>query len=483
MQRSVLRLLCLSAAVLVALVIATSFHGQTSSNADFNYVASPPRVALDPGTVIPATVPFCSSGSLKSLICYSPDFLRTAYNFPSGLNGQGQTIVIVDAFGSPTIENDLAVFDSTFGIPAPPSFTILCPEGCPTFAPNNTHHDEVGWSVETSLDVEYSHAMAPGANIVLVVAATSSGNAINTAERMIISQFPGSVMSQSFGIPEILVRGDNNQILQAETNYIAAQNANITVLASAGDFGATNGFATANASFPASDPLNTAVGGTNGNPYFATGTAFSCAAGAVCTAGLATFTGPCSVGPRPGFPGCTPLGYGGEQVWNEPKLIPPAATGGSPSLLFGVPEFQNGLGLTSRTVPDVSYNAAVNGGVLVYDTAIGKWFVVGGTSAGSPQWAAIIALANQFSANQVSAKAPNGLGPLGDINPALYKLAESPAYATDFHDITVGNNQLAGTPVGFSAKAGYDFSTGWGTPNVTKVVEDLVACAKTAVCP
>jgi subtilase family serine protease len=476
MRRFSIRLLCLSAVVFVVLGIATSFHGQTGSNGDFTYVTNPPRIEVSPSTIIPASVPYCKSASLGSLICYSPDFIRAAYNFPSGLNGQGQTIVIVDAFGSPTIENDLAVFDSTFGIPAPPSFTVLCPEGCPTFASRNTHHDESGWSVETSLDVEYAHAMAPGASIVLVVAATSSGNAINTAEAKAIAQFPGSVMSQSFGIPEILVHGDNAQILQAEKNYAAAQQANITVLASAGDFGATNGFATANASFPASDPLNTAVGGTEGNPYLATGTAFNCASGATCSAGLATFTGPCSVGPRPGFPGCTPLGYGAEQVWNEPKLSPPAATGGSPSLFFPVPSFQSGLSLTSRTVPDISYNAAVNGGVLVYDTAIGAWFVVGGTSAGSPQWAAIIALANQLSVSQ-------GKGPLGYINPALYKLAKSSAHSSDFHDITSGNNQLAGTPVGFGAGPGYDFATGWGTPNVTNLVGDLVACVKTTACP
>jgi subtilase family serine protease len=143
-----------------------------------------------------------------------------------------------------------------------------------------------------------------------------------------------------------------------------------------------------------------------------------------------------------------------------------------------VPSYQNGLGLTTRTVPDISYNAAISGGVLVYSTAQGApiWFVVGGTSAGSPQWAGIIALANQLSTDQ-------GHGKLGFINPALYKLAESAAYSTDFHDITVGNNQQVGTPVGFAAKAGYDFATGWGTPNVSNLVPHLVACVKTAVCP
>ncbi len=226
---------------------------------DFDYIARPPHVQVISGTVAPDGLPFCRSG----LVCYTPNFVRSAYNFPSTLNGAGQTILIVDAFGSPTVAKDLATFDALFHIPAPPSFTILCPDGCPVFAPNDTHHDEAGWSVETSLDVQYAHAMAPGANIVLVVASTSSGNAINVAEAAAIQRYPGSIMSQSFGIPEILVHANNAQIQQAHKNYLTAKAAGITVLASAGDFGATNGFGAANAAFPASDPLVTGVGGTH----------------------------------------------------------------------------------------------------------------------------------------------------------------------------------------------------------------------------
>src|SRR5256886_1152088 len=220
--------------------------------------------------------------------------------------------LIVDAFGSPTVAQDLATFDALFHIPAPPSFTILCPDGCPVFAPNDAHQDEAGWSVETSLDVQYAHAMAPGADIVLVVASTSSGNAINAAEAAAIQRYPGSILSQSFGIPEILVHANNAQIQQAHKNYLAAQAAGITVLASVGDFGATNGFGTANAAFPASDPLVTGVGGTQGNPYLPPLTASSCSpALSPCNVGLARISGTCATlsGGSLSGPACDAAGY------------------------------------------------------------------------------------------------------------------------------------------------------------------------------
>lgn len=434
----------------------------TSSANDFEYIANPPHVLATSAKVLPKPAgsgAYCQPvpGLPDPGLCgYFPSVIRQAYDFPATLDGSGQTIVIVDAYGSPTIRNDLAIFDSAFGIPAPPSFTIVCsPSGCPTFHVDSSKQssNQVGWSLETSLDVEYAHAMAPGANIVLVVASSSYGDAINAAEAKAIASYPGSVMSQSFGIPEYLVSANDAQFLQAERNYQAAEAAGITVLASAGDSGATNGAGFANAGFPASDPLVTAVGGTEGLPY---------------PDGLTT----CSAS------GCS---YGGEQVWNEnePAIGLVAATGGAPSLFFPAPSYQAALGLGVRTTPDVAYNAAVNGGVFVYWGSVPSgagFYFVGGTSAASPQWAAIIALANQLSVEE-------GHGPLGFVNPGLYQLAQTSSYASDFHDITTGNNQLAGTPVGFSAAAGWDDASGWGTPDVSKLVPDLVACVKTMSCP
>ena len=138
-------------------------------------------------------------------------------------------------------------------------------------------------------------------------------------------------------------------------------------------------------------------------------------------------------------------------------------------MLFGVPSYQAGLGLSARG-PDVDYNAAINGGVLVVYGGFGApvVFIVGGTSAGSPQWAGITALANQ-------ARATAGKGPIGDLNPVLYSIYHSTRYSTDFHDITVGNDQLVGSSIGFSAGARYDVASGIGSPIVDQLVVDLAA--------
>lgn len=420
--------------------------------------------------VVPAgtsafTNPFCHS---HKLICYSPSDIRTAYGYPRGLDGSGQTIVIVDAFGSPTIQSDLATFDKAFGIPAPPSFTVDCSAGCPAFDPNANGGNEVGWAEETSLDVEWAHAMAPGANIVLMVAPTNYGNAINVAESIAIQKYPGAIISQSFGSFESSIEGGGNniQLQQAHANYAAAKAAGDTVLASAGDWGATNLGTTENATYPASDPLVTAIGGTEGNPYY-NGLAGSpppaCAIGVPCTVGLATVT--CATATS-----CPTTAYGGEEVWNEPVFG--AATGGAESIVFPVPSFQAGVtGSSMRTTPDVSYNAAVSGGVLTYLGFLGpasNFYIFGGTSAGSPQWAAIVAIADQ--ARGLAAK-PN----LGYLNDTIYAIAEGAGSSSDFHDITVGNNQLAGTPFGYSAQPGYDIASGWGTPQVGNLVAALAA--------
>jgi len=475
------KILGITAALTIMSIMLVAPIGTGTSVGDFNYTVNPiviPLGALGSNSV-PNGLPLCKSASLGNIVCYSPKFIKKAYGFPSTstLDGSGQTIVIVDAFGSPTIATDLALFDARFGIPAPPSFTIFCgnsptpldPSTCPTVNIFNSNpHGSFGWTIETSLDVEYAHAMAPGANIVLDVAATNSGNAINAAEAAAIAAYPGAIFSQSFGIPEIFLHNNNGQINQAQANYVNGVAVGDTFFASAGDTGATFGFSTQMGNFPSSDVHNTGVTGTQGLPYNATGTLQPCPTFTPfsCTSGLSAYHGPCVLG-RTVPPNCVADGYGGEQVWNEPSFG--VATGGAQSLIVGVPSYQAGLGLTARG-PDVAYNAAIDGGVLVVYSGLGfpVLFIVGGTSAGSPQWAGIAALANQARANV-------GKGPIGDLNPVLYSIYHSSRYSSDFHDITVGNDQLVGTPIGYAAGPGYDVASGIGSPIVDQLIVDLAA--------
>jgi subtilase family serine protease len=420
-----------------------------------NYNANPISRVVQDGQVYitPSLNPQTYCGGFT---CYSPAFLLSAYDFPSNLNGAGQTIVIVTAYGSPTIQSDLNTFDQMFGVAAPPSLTIFCAPHCPNvnFKGNSqTVQTEVSWSEETTLDVEYAHAMAPGANIVLAIAASGGVDDLNSAVGLAIAAYPNTVMSLSWGAQESQLT--SAQITIGENNFVAAASSGITVVAAAGDAGATNGGNSPATNFPASSPYVLAVGGTMGNPY---------------ADGLAASNCPSSGD-------CTPSGYGGEQTWNEPTEG--AAGGGAPSSLFAVPAFQTGLGLSSRTVPDVSYNAAEDGGVLMIWSACPSCinqppgpvtFVTGGTSAAAPQWAAIVALANQYSVQQGGVQ-------LGFINQAIYTLGESGSYVNDFHDISTGDNRLVGTPIGYQAAAGYDWATGWGTPIVANLVPDLVSAA------
>ncbi len=443
-------------------VLSTGLAGWASAQ-NLTYKANPPRVQVTVTNMSPLGLPVCQTSDPTAptpgiLYCYSPGYVWTAYNIlpvlRSGNYGQGQTIVIVDAFGSPTIQQDLQTFhDVFFGASFPkPDFEVVCPMGCPAFNPRNVPQDQVGWSFETSLDVQWAHAIAPLAKIKLIVAPTPFGEAINNAVAYAVANYPGSIISQSFGIPEAAFRGNNTQFLQAHANYAAAVKRGITVLASSGDLGATNGtYPMANAGYPASDPFVTSVGGTQGLPL----------------GNLATLSGTCA---PPATTACTPTGYGAEQVWNEAWIQ--AAGGGAVSAFFGQPSYQSGFAFSGRAVPDVAYNAAVDGGVLIAYSALGPaaagFYIIGGTSAGSPQWAGIFALANTARAAQTKA-------PIGFANPALYSIAVGPRYSSDFHDIQVGNNILAGTTVGFTAGLGFDLATGWGTPNVANLVADLAA--------
>jgi subtilase family serine protease len=376
------------------------------------------------------------------LNCYVPDQISAAYDYParSQLDGTGQTIMIVDAFQHPRALANLRTFDRLFGVPDPAPGNFVQVNGPAVTSSGSGDVD--GWGVETALDVQWAHAMAPGAKIVLVQAASDDDANITAALAQYVPQYPGAIISQSFGEPETTVGSVLSQYRDA---YQQATSLGDTILASAGDWGATftpilGTSSPTYASYPASDPLVTGVGGTQGLPW---GT------------GL-----------------LVDGHYGAEQAWNEPVFD--AATGGAPSVLFAAPPWQRSASpYKTRSVPDVSYNAAVNGGVYVIHTVeagpnTGRTFVylIGGTSAGSPQWAAIFALANQ-------ARGLQGEGPIGWANESLAKIGSQKKTQGAFHDITVGNNALD-SPIGFAAGPGYDLTTGWGTPDVSNLIPALV---------
>jgi subtilase family serine protease len=389
-------------------------------------------------STVPADLTPSACVQQYGLACYTPADIRSAYDIPSSLTGAGQTIVIVDAYGSPTIRQDLATFDQAFGLPAP-TLNIYYPTGAPTFRPSDA--TQVGWAEETSLDVEWAHAIAPAATIDLVVASNPRGNVLNVAEQFAVSHHLGNVMSMSFGAPEAAIRGlgNNLQLLEAHAVFAEATDQGMSLFASAGDSGATNGGSVPNALFPASDPLVTSVGGTD---LF------------ISDSGQ----------------------YQGETVWNDsvPSLCPFGcdygpfgATGGAPSRVFSTPSYQasDGSGFSTRTTADVAYNASVYTGILVYLSIPGLtpgFYFFGGTSEGAPSWAGIAALADQAAGRA-----------LGPLNPLLYTIAQNPTlYAEDFHDITIGNNGFAGAP-GFAAGPGYDLPTGLGTPDVAHLIATL----------
>ncbi len=372
--------------------------------------------------------------------CYGPKQIRNAYSIQPlldrGINGSGRTIVIIDAFQSPTVREDLNTFNKAFGLNSA-RLNIIAPDGLTPFDPTNA--DQVGWAVEISLDVQWSHAVAPRATIDLVLAKSDQDVDILSVTKYAVDHNLGDVISQSFGENESCV--DPTLLAQEHSVFQEATNKHITLLASSGDEGAAqltcDGTSwTLAVSSPASDPLVTGVGGTQLFANQRTGK------------------------------------YISEIAWNEPQFG--IASGGGYSVLYRRPDYQKGtVRGNGRGVPDVSYNAALNGGVLVAVSVLpsgaegGPFHIVGGTSAGSPQWAGIVALANQLTGKR-----------LGFLNPAIYNIGRSSSYSRTFHDITFGNNTIQlpdansniVTIIGFSASRGWDPVTGWGTPIASNLV-------------
>ncbi len=370
------------------------------------------------------------------IACYSPLQYQQAYDmkplYADGLTGAGHTIAVVDSFGSPTIARDLRQFDADFGLPDPNLSVLQVSGAVPAYKANALRE---GWAFETTLDVEYAHAMAPGANILLVetpVAETEGATGLPEmmdAELYVVQHHLADVISQSFGASEPTFASPKD-ILRLRYAFTAAAAHGVTVLASSGDDGVTDSELTGDGlypyrinSWPSSDPLVTSVGGTMLS---------------LNAAGNRT---------KP------------DRVWNDGY----GAGGGGVSSVFARPGYQDGVASVvgaQRGTPDVSLSAAVNGAALVYLSFRGLpagYYLVGGTSEASPLFAGIVAVAAQ--------RAGHGLG---QVNPALYGLG----YGSGLVDITKGNNSFAGV-TGYKAVPGYDLASGLGTVDGAKLVASL----------
>ncbi len=379
--------------------------------------------------------------------CYDPEQLRTAYDLQAltqkGDTGKGQTIVLIDSFGSPTALSDLKQFDKDYGLPDPPSFQQLAPLGSVPFDPTNS--DQVGWAEETSLDVQWSHAMAPAANIIVLTSPVSETEGVQglpqflQLEQYALSHHLGHIISQSWSATEnTLFTTEGEQVISNfEKFYQYADLNGFSIFASTGDSGTANPDVNGNTypfptvGFPASSPWITAVGGTslyadaNGN-------------------------------------------YQNETVWNDGAG---SATGGGISQYFKEPFYQKFLPSSDqkllnghRGLPDISMNADPNTPVPVYLGFLGAsqnaYYLFGGTSESSPLWAGLTADANQYVGH-----------PLGFLNPALYAFGANKRVASQvFHDITVGNNAQPPIP-GYSATPGWDAASGWGTPKAQNLFQ------------
>jgi subtilase family serine protease len=420
--------------------------------------------ASAPPTPTPTPLPasaltdVCPKPFDKITTCLTPHALRVAYGieplYEKGIAGKGQTIIDIVSFGSPTLRQDLAKYDATFGLP-PIDLQIISP--LKNVARYDPRGDAPGWASETTLDVEIIHALAPDARVVVLtspVAETEGTIGLPQFRQLIqyaIDHHLGYIFSQSWGASELTLEDKAGQQELQQWNTLfqkATTTEHMTFFSSSGDNGATDYANVAGTqlasvrttSFAPDSPWVTSVGGTSLRRVNST-----------------TYA---------------------ETVWNSNG----GASGGGFSRFYQEPSYQKTLPASiqgefnnHRGVPDVAADADPDTGLAMYETGIGAngtvggWTLTGGTSAAAPAWSAIMAIANQIAGH-----------PLGFINPALYKLASSSStYSRDFHDIIVGNNDFLATHVvGYTATKGWDPVTGLGSPDAENLIPDLINVMK-----
>ena len=494
----VVALLALAGAAISAVALSSSSHA----------AALPmPKPATDTSQFVAAgtTPPTEAQCAAVAITCFTPQAIQSAYDigplYASGITGKGVTIAIIDSYGSDTMAHDLHVYDQAFGLqPMCGEEGVTCKPGMPTFRelaingspatnanPGNGtgQEDKSAWAIEVALDVETSHAIAPDANILLV----HSNNAetlgvqgfpnLMKAEDYVVKNHLANIISQSFGSAEQAF-GSPQSLLNLRNAFIDAQANNVTVLASTGDDGTSNLQKTPvhqggsfiesgpTVGWPASDPLVTAVGGTY-----------------LCTDPTAGTNQPRTKDIMPGIAAKCGNSFNPGGIYSE---VAWTFSGGGFSSIFPKPSYQSTLpagssfpsNVTTRGLPDVAFEASSATGGLIYlslppdgtgSNVSGNttgWYSIGGTSLSCPQWAGIVALADQVNGK-----------PLGFINPALYALGANPTlYARDFYDVASQNfNQEDPAVPGFQSTTGWDAVTGLGTPNTANLVPDLVTAA------
>ncbi|WP_236573755.1 S53 family peptidase [Streptomyces sp. GS7] len=380
--------------------------------------------------------------------CYTPTQYQQAYNlnplYRAGVTGKGRTIVIVDSFGSPTIQHDLDVYSTRFGMKST-HVDVVKWGTVPSFDAANPAHNF--WAGESTLDVEMAHAVAPDAHIVLVETGVNQSGDGTTglremmdAEKSLIDRGVGDVISQSFGATENTFpgfrSGDFSSIQNLRYAFKDAARHGVTVLAASGDDGATSPTANGQAnypyranSWPSSDPLTVSVGGTRLH-----------------------------------------LDAKGDRIAPDSVYNDHGASGGGPSHVFARPSYQNGVERVvgdRRGTPDVSMSAAMNGSPWVYSSYDPKrvgWDVCYGTSAASPLFAGIVALADQVAGHR-----------LGDIHQALYSLSAQSSRnpSAGIVDVKDGTSSSYAGVTGYTAVKGYDMATGVGTIDAARFVPAL----------
>jgi kumamolisin len=353
---------------------------------------------------------------------FTPPQVAALYNFPSGVNGAGQTTAIIELGGGYST-TDLQTYFSNLGV-AEPTITAVSVDG-------GTNSPGSDADAEVMLDIEVAGSIAPGANIAVYFAPNTDQGFIDAITDAVhdTARKP-SVISISWGAAEDSWTQQSQAAMNAALQDAATLG--VTVTAAAGDNGSTDGVGdgTLHVDFPASSPYILACGGT----------ALQGSDGTISS----------------------------EVVWNE-IANNEGATGGGISNAFPLPAYQTSAGVPAqpqtsfvgRGVPDVAGNADPTTGYLILVN--GQNAVVGGTSAVAPLWAALIALINQQLGT-----------PVGFVNPALYRIR------TSFNDITTGNNDDSNLGY-FSAQPGWDPCTGLGSPNGAAILAGLSATTSTTM--